>query len=161
MAFIDSVKAARARMLAADSAAAAGGAARPDGAPRGDGAVAMGGAVSTVTSMRVAGPGGSVTTSSGPGNVEFVRPDELPDYRPAFFAGALRVDAAGNLWIRTTAMPTEQGAVGHDVVHSRGELVDRVQVPGGRTIVGFGADGSVYLTRRDGVATVLERASVR
>lgn len=161
VAFIDSVKAARARMLAADSAATAGGAARPDGAPRGDGAVAMGGAVSTVTSMRVGGPGGSVTTSSGPGNVEFVRPDELPDYRPAFFAGALRVDDAGNLWIRTTAMPTEQGAVVHDVVNGRGELVDRVQVPGGRTIVGFGTDGSVYLTRREGVATVLERASVR
>ena len=160
VAFIDSVKAARARLLAADSAAAAGGASAT-GPARDGGAVAAAGATTTVMSMRTGGPGGTVTTSSGPGNVEFVSPDELPDYRPAFFAGALRVDGQGNLWIRTTAMATEQGASVYDVVNGKGELIDRVQVPAGRTIVGFGTDGAVYLTFRDGANTVIERASVR
>ena len=159
-AFIDSVKAARARLLAADSAAAAGGTAAAGGARDAAGAVAMG-ATTTVMSMRTGGPGGTITTSSGPGNVEFVSPDELPDYRPAFFAGALRVDRDGNLWIRTTAAPTEQGASVYDVVNRKGELIDRVQVPAGRTIAGFGTDGAVYLTVRNGADTVLERASVK
>ena len=156
VAFIDSVKAARARMLAADSAAGAGVTTRVEGT---GGAAAMTGA--TVMTMRTGGPAGTVTTSSGPGTVEFVSPDELPDYRPAFFAGALRVDPTGNLWIRTTAMPTEQGASVYDVVNGKGELVDRVQVPAGKTIIGFGTDGAVYLTTRDGADTVLERAGVR
>ena len=30
-----------------------------------------------------------------------VPPDELPDYRPPFIAGAARADADGNLWVRT------------------------------------------------------------
>lgn len=160
VAFIDSVKAARARLLAADSAA---GAARAEGSPRvdGGGAAAVAAGTATITSMRVGGPGGTVTTSSGPGNVEFVGPDELPDYRPPFFAGAVRADTEGNIWIRTTAAPTEQGASVYDVVNGRGELVDRVQVPAGRTIAGFGSGGAVYLTSRNGADTVLERASVK
>jgi hypothetical protein len=40
-------------------------------------------------------------------------------------------------------------------------LVDRVQVPAGRTIVGFGPNGTVYLANRDGNLTYLERAKVR
>ena len=164
VAFIDSVKAARARLLAADSAAGAvriEGAPRVEGGGRGDGAAAMAAGTATITSMRVGGPAGSVTTSSGPGNVEFVGPDELPDYRPPFFAGAVRADTEGNLWIRTTAAPTEQGASVYDVVNDNGELVDRVQVPAGRTIAGFGSDGAVYLTSRNGMDTVLERAAVK
>ena len=155
-AFIDSVKAARARLLAADSAAGASGSVRVEGA-----GVAAGAAGTTVMSMRTGGPGGTVATSSGPGNVEFVSPSELPDYRPPFFAGALRVDPSGNLWIRTTAMPTEQGASVYDVVSGKGELVDRVQVPAGRTVIGFGTDGAVYLTSRNGADTVIERATLR
>lgn len=159
-AFIDSVKAARARLLAADSAAAAG-AASGGGQVRDGAGAAAAGATMTVMSMRTGGPGGTVTTSGGAANVEFVSPDELPDYRPAFFAGALRVDGEGNLWIRTTAMPTEQGASVYDVVNGKGELIDRVQVPAGKTIVGFGTDGAVYLTTRKGADTVLERASAK
>ena len=171
VAFIDSVKAARARLLAADSVAAASGGVRVQEGQRGDGAAhgagparadaTAGAAGSMVMSMRVGGPGGTTTTTSGPGNIEFVSANELPDYRPPFFAGALRVDGDGNLWIRTTAMPTEQGASVYDVVNGKGELVDRVQVPAGRTIVGFGSDGAVYLTTRNGADTILERAAVR
>ena len=40
-------------------------------------------------------------------------------------------------------------------------LVERVQIPVGRTITAFGPGGVVYLTSRDGMVTTLEKASVR
>jgi hypothetical protein len=51
----------------------------------------------------------------------------------------------------------------YDVINSKGELIERVQVPKDRTIVGFGADGVVYLLARDaaGTTTKLERARVK
>jgi hypothetical protein len=91
------------------------------------------------------------------GNVSFVSPSELPDYRPAFGAGAARGDADGNLWIRTTA--TRAGAAGpiYDVVNRRGELIDRIQIPAGRQVVGFGKGGVVYMLARDASGSWLER----
>ena len=41
------------------------------------------------------------------------------------------------------------------------EIVDRVQIPVGRTIAGFGPGGAVYLLNRDGATATLEKASVR
>ena len=157
VAFIDSVKAARQRLVAADSAATSDSTARPGGTASG---AATAGATTAIMSMRVGGPDGAVRTTSGASQVQFARPEELPDYRPPFFANAVRVDAEGNLWIRTTATPTEQGATVHDVVNPKGELIDRVQIGGGRTIAGFG-NGSVYLVSRDGTRTTLERARLR
>lgn len=91
------------------------------------------------------------------GNVSFVSPSDLPDYRPVFSAGAARGDADGNLWIRTTAV--RPGAAGqiYDVVSRTGSLIDRVQIPAGRTIVGFGKGGVVYLLARDAAGNWIER----
>jgi hypothetical protein len=97
----------------------------------------------------------------GPGNVEWVPPSELPDYRPPFFAGAVRADLQGNVWIRTTAAPTEAGATVYDVVDRKGTIIDRVQVPSGRTLVGFAGDGTALLASRDGSNTRLEKAKLR
>jgi hypothetical protein len=55
-----------------------------------------------------------------------------------------------------TAAPTA-GLI-YDIVNSKGELVERVQLPAGRTIVGFGPGGVVYLAVREGRGMVLERA---
>jgi hypothetical protein len=49
----------------------------------------------------------------------------------------------------------------YDVINRKGELVERVQIPVGRTITGFGAGGVVYLTTRDGMTTKLEKATVK
>jgi hypothetical protein len=49
----------------------------------------------------------------------------------------------------------------YDVVNLKGELVERVQVPKDRTIVGFGAGGVVYLLAREGTTAKLERARTR
>jgi hypothetical protein len=39
-----------------------------------------------------------------------------------------------------------------------GELIDRVQLPQGRTLVGFGPGGIVYLLARDAGAARIEEA---
>ena len=83
----------------------------------------------------------------------------MPDYRPAFTTGAAKADADGNVWIRTSAVRT--GSVGggpiYDIVNRKGEVIDRVQVPAGRQIVGFGKGGVVYMQARDDKAAWIER----
>ena len=86
----------------------------------------------------------------------FVSPSDMPDYRPVFQQGAARGDEDGNLWIRTSKM-VNGGAV-YDVINRKGELVDRIQVPPGRVIAGFGPGGVVYMGVVDGTITRLERA---
>ena len=108
------------------------------------------------------GGGRSTTTTSGPGGgiqMNFVSINELPDYRPVFTqAGSVKADADDNIWIRTSA--TRAGAIAgaiYDVVNRKGEIVDRVQVPAGRTIVGFGKGGVVYMMARDDKGAWIER----
>ena len=161
VAFIDSVKAVRERMGAAGAAqfimggGGGGGAPPPAGGP--------------VTVVIQGGPpggaarGGTPTRSqqaTGP-QINFVSPSDLPDYKPPFFAGSVRADMEGNLWIRTIPTKALTGGPVYDVVNRERGLVERVQVPAGRTIVGFGTGGVVYLAVREGEATYLERARVR
>jgi hypothetical protein len=179
VAFIDSVKAARER-----SGATGGGLQQfiMSGAP---GAAAAapppGGGERTVVVVQGAPPadappsGGSASSGGGGGTpsrrgremngprLNFVSPSELPDYKPPFFAGSARADADGNLWIRTIPTKAIPGGPVYDVVSRQGVLVDRVQLPSGRTILGFGAGGVVYLAAREGTSTttLLERARVR
>ena len=163
VALIDSVKAARERMTAAGGAqqvVAAG------GAPPGGSAAARDGPERVaITIVQGAGPAGGAAPRGGmqvtSPRVNFVSPSELPDYKPPFFAGAVRADADGNLWIRTIPTKPIPGGPVYDVVNREGALVDRVQIPANRTIVGFGPGGVVYLANRDGNATYLERARVK
>jgi len=119
------------------------------------GVVAFGGADGRMQVTR-GGPGGGM----GP-NINFVSPSELPDYKPPFFANAVRADLDGRIWIQT--IPTRQIAGGpvYDVIDRKGALVERVQVPTGRTIVGFGPGGAVYLVSRDSTTTTFERATIK
>src|SRR5207253_1255978 len=147
IAFIDSVKAARARLVAANPPAenTAPGAVRgaPGGGNRGGGG-GDGGRVQIIGG----GAGIPVTAGVGAGlpagvNLNFVSPSELPDYKPAFFVGSTRADRSGNLWVRTIPTKAIAGGPVYDVINNKGELVDRVQAPVNTSIAGFGADGSV------------------
>ncbi|MFL5580900.1 MAG: hypothetical protein ACJ8AO_11040 [Gemmatimonadaceae bacterium] len=167
VALIDSVKAQRERM-AAQGMSAEGGvvmrAGREAAVAGAAGAAAAGGPdrVSIVMSDGPRGAGGAQpSTFNGAPTLNFVSPSELPDYKPPFFAGAVRADADGNLWVRT--IPTRQipGGPVYDVIDRQGQLVDRVQVPANRQIAGFGPGGVVYLSGREGDRTVLERARVK
>lgn len=88
----------------------------------------------------------------------FIDANRIADYRPAFRMGAVRADAAGNLWVRTTA-PSDAGAI-YDVIDGKGVLVDRVKVPFGRVIAEFGS-GVVYLGVLDDKGARLEKARIR
>ncbi|HJP60204.1 MAG TPA: hypothetical protein VJ865_09395, partial [Gemmatimonadaceae bacterium] len=108
-------------------------------------------------------PRANVTT--GPATVaqlpplQLIQPTELPDYKPAFLPGSTRVDGDGNLWVRTTQNADARPV--YYVINSKGEVVDRVQLPANRVLVGFAPGGVVYLAVRDGGTAHLERARVR
>ncbi|MBA3645559.1 MAG: hypothetical protein H0W63_05220 [Gemmatimonadaceae bacterium] len=165
VAFIDSVKAMRAKV---DSANAN----RPGGAAPGTAPVGGGGGGPNITIIS-GGPDGGPRGGGGGGGfggalggrggprVTFVSPSDLPDYKPAFFAGSTKVDARGNLWIRTIPTKKIEGGPVYDVIDRKGALVDRVQVPAKTSIAGFGADGSVFLTLQNGAAFTLAKAKLR
>jgi hypothetical protein len=156
IAVIDSAKAA---MEKARASAPAG------GAPGSAQAVVEGVVRTNVQVMSFGGGGGGDRIAfGGPGGggatTTFVSPSELPDYRPAFNQNSVRADVDGNLWIRTTAV--RPGSVGggpvYDIVNRNGVVVDRVQVPAGRQIVGFGKGGVVYMIARDDKGSWIEKA---
>ncbi|MDB4873922.1 MAG: hypothetical protein JWM41_368 [Gemmatimonadetes bacterium] len=161
VAVIDSAKTAYDRLRAAGPAAAAR-AAEMGFATGTRIAVGGGGADGMRSALEGARAGAANATAVLP-PATFVTASELPDYRPVFVGPmAVRGDADGNLWVRTTA--TRQGAIAgpiYDVINPKGELIDRVQVPAGRTIAGFGTGGAVYLTSRDDGGVKVERAAIR
>jgi len=110
------------------------------------------------TTVTAVGPGGG-----GPGGLlpplTMIAPSELPDYKPAFAPGSTRADADGNLWIRTSQ--NVNGIPVYNIVNRSGELIDRVQLPQNRVLVGFGPGGVVYLAVRDGATAHLEKARVK
>ena len=86
---------------------------------------------------------------------------DLPDYRPPFSSGAVRADADGNLWIRTNpTKPIQDGPV-YDIVSRAGELVDRLQLPQGYALAGFGKGKVVYLSMRDPSGIHVARVRLR
>jgi hypothetical protein len=153
VALIDSVKAVRDRMDAANPG-------QNSQLAQAYSAV-MGGASPPPQMMMMLGGGGGGAPRGAPqvsAVVTYVSPTALSDYQPAFFATAARADADGNVWIRTiNTKPTAGGPV-YDVINASGEVVDRVQIPLGRTIAGFGAGGVVFLAHTEGTVTHLERA---
>jgi hypothetical protein len=84
---------------------------------------------------------------------------DIPEYRPAIAPtpGNFRGDADNNVWIRTAAGPFNSQSPVWDVVNRQGVLVDRIQIPANRTIVGFAPGGIVYLSARDGGNALVER----
>ena len=86
---------------------------------------------------------------------------DLPDYRPPFATGAVRADAEGNLWIRTIPTKPIPGGPVYDIVNHEGELADRLQLPPGYTVVGFGKGKVVYVSMRDAKGIHLARVRLR
>ena len=153
-AFLDSVKAARERQGANAPVPLTG---------------ALGGGGANVQINIGTGPPGAQrdgttrTAASGSAQMNFIPANELPDYKPPFFAGSVRADNDGNVWVRTIPTTAVAGGPVYDVINRKGELIDRVQIPAGRTIIGFGPGGTVYLLNRENATATatLEKASVR
>ena len=86
---------------------------------------------------------------------------DLPDYKPPFSNGAVRADADGNLWIRPSPTKPTPGGPVYDIVNRDGELADRLQLPQGYNLVGFGRGKVVYLSMRDANGVHLARVLLR
>ncbi|HEY8830879.1 MAG TPA: hypothetical protein VIM21_00085 [Gemmatimonadaceae bacterium] len=137
-----------------------------EGAPRdGGGSPAGAGPGGATGTMTVTTNGNTTVAAVGPGGggavpqLTMIAPSDLPDYKPPFTPGSTRADTDGNLWIRTSQNVDARPV--YDVVNRKGELIDRVQLPQNRVLVGFGANGVVYLAVRDGTTAHLEKARIK
>lgn len=80
----------------------------------------------------------------------FVSLKEVLDYYPPIRVNASRADLDNNLWILpTTSLASQNGELVYDVVNAKGELKERVRFPAGRSLVGFGKGGVVFLRWQD------------
>ncbi len=105
--------------------------------------------------MRAAG-----TPPSRPPNPQVrLQASEIPDYLPALDIanGRVRGDGDNNLWVRVRQVAGTDGVV-YDIVNRQGVLIDRVRIPSGKSIVGFGSGGVIFLTSSDAGVVRLERA---
>jgi len=107
------------------------------------------------------GPPAGGTLPASPPSISVVEPSELPDYQPAFTTGSVRADREGKLWVRIFSQLPSNAGPEYDVIDRTGKLVDRVALPSGTTIAGFGPDGTVYLGVRDASGTHITRAHER
>jgi hypothetical protein len=121
-----------------------------------------------MTIMPVGGDDGAAPPQSankGPATppiAQVVSPSDLPDYYPPILqSGLMKADFRGNVWI----LPSTTAQIGrgllYDVVNRKGELVERVRLPEGRALEGFGRNGAVYLTSHGPSGARLERARLQ
>ncbi|MEP6781573.1 MAG: hypothetical protein ABJC26_16865 [Gemmatimonadaceae bacterium] len=169
---IDSARTAEDKRLADAKVAAA----NPNNKATADGGAAGGMEIRMVTMASGSAAGGGASFGGGGGmpmpagaqsfsmtpTIEFVTLKEIADYYPAIRQGAAKADLDGNLWILpTTSAQSKAGELVYDVVNNRGVLFQRVRLPAGRSIAGFGHSGVVYLMYRDGSAGwLLERTKI-
>jgi hypothetical protein len=95
--------------------------------------------------------GASDPTATIPVPIEYIPPplEQIFDFHPPLRRGALWPDLDGNLWILpTTSAQSKQGELVYDVVNVKGDF-HRVRVPLGRSVVGFGKGGVVFLLSGD------------
>jgi hypothetical protein len=96
------------------------------------------------------GSGGQVEQGP-PVAVEYVPPklEEMFDYSPPIRRGAVMPDLDGNLWILpASSAQSKAGELVYDVVNLKGDF-HRVRVPLGRSVIGFGKGGVVFLLSGD------------
>lgn len=87
---------------------------------------------------------------------------DLPDYMPPVIrSGLMKADADGNVWILPSTSSQSGGGLLYDVINRQGEVFQRVRLPLGRTLAGFGANGAVYLTSHSNGRAVLERVHLQ
>jgi hypothetical protein len=93
---------------------------------------------------------------------DVVPPEELPDYVPPVLkSGTMKVDPEGNIWILPSTSASGAAGLVYDVINRRGEIFQRVRLPAGRALEGFGAGGAVYLSSHGGGGTRIERARLK
>ena len=121
-----------------------------------------GGGGATVGGAELGGVGGGRAMQMSAPKIDFVPLKEIADYYPAIRPGAAKADVEGNVWILTTTTAQSTGGeLVYDVINKKGELFQRVRLPLGRSVAGFGKGGVVYLQSGDRTAGfVLEKTNI-
>ncbi|HYV99412.1 MAG TPA: hypothetical protein VE967_18280, partial [Gemmatimonadaceae bacterium] len=89
---------------------------------------------------------------------EVVSPKDLPDYMPPVLrSGTMKVDGRGNIWVLPSTSTQSAGGLLYDVINRAGQIVERVRLPAGRALEGFGSNGTIYLSVHSAEGTRLER----
>lgn len=128
-----------------------------------------GAASHSLTILRVDGTDGGPAPKSNAAvgqptiaSIELVPPSELPDYVPPVLrSGTMLADVEGNVWVLPSTSTQSTGGLLYDVINRKGEVFQRVRIPAGRALEGFGAGGVVYLTYRDASGQHVERARIK
>lgn len=105
-------------------------------------------------------PPGVVIAPQAP--IMTVEPKEIPDFYPPVRAGQVRSDFEGHIWILpSTSVAGATGGLVYDVVDREGVIVERVQLPKDRTLVGFGPKGTIYMHYvKTPLVAAIERAQI-
>ncbi len=97
--------------------------------------------------------------TNAPDVPEVVPASELPDYYPPVpRTGFMKADPEGRVWILPSTSASAGKGLLYDVVDRTGRIVERVRLPEGRALEGFGVGGVVYLTSHGAGGVKLERA---
>ncbi len=91
-------------------------------------------------------------------DLAIVPDSEFPSFWPPVQAGSVLADLDGHLWILPTTSTNSANGLTYDVVNRKGEVFERVQLPKGHVLAGFGPNNAVYLTKTEGTTAYLERA---
>ncbi|HEY6219087.1 MAG TPA: hypothetical protein VIV65_03450 [Gemmatimonadaceae bacterium] len=94
-------------------------------------------------------------------DISVVPDSTFPTYWPPIMPSSVIADLDNHLWILPTTSTNAANGFTYDVVSVEGRLVERVQLPKGRVIVGFGPHNAVYLARTEGTRAYIERATIR
>jgi hypothetical protein len=102
------------------------------------------------------GPGGPTIKP----DIGIVPASEFPDFWPPVEPGSVLADLEDHLWILPTTSTNAANGYTYDVVNREGKIFERVMLPKGHILAGFGPHDVIYMTRADGKNTYLERAII-
>jgi len=105
--------------------------------------------------------GGPTRRDSIVPEIKFTPLSEMADYVTPMRRGTVKADEDGNLWVLPTATSLAKGGLLYDVIDKKNGLKERVQIPPGFLVAGFGRGGIVYLMKNDAMAKTWTLAKVR
>lgn len=91
--------------------------------------------------------GGPTRTDTIIPTITFSPLSEMADYPSPFQRFSIKPDEDGNLWVLPTVTSLAQGGLLYDVINKKDGLHERVQLPAGYALAGFGKGGVVYLAK--------------
>ncbi|HYV96954.1 MAG TPA: hypothetical protein VE967_05830 [Gemmatimonadaceae bacterium] len=154
---LDSAKAQMEAARAARGTGSGAGGGRGDGGGSGAGGSARGVSAGVAVNGAPPPPGAGGRPNFPVLPVVTVDPEDLPDYYPPIRAGTVKADPDGHLWILPTTSVYSEGGLTYDLVNSKGDIVERVKLPQGRSLITIGKGGVVYMWN----AGRLERAVIQ